>query len=161
MIILVFAVLNMIPGPPGYGGTIAAAIIFVATTMVLGRPLQIGGWLGARRLPPKLVARMLDRLRLVSRLTARFSRPRLLMLTGTRTRLATAVFIALVSLPMMLPIPFINAIPNVGIAIICLGRINRDGIAFLIGVTVALLGLGVAAAAIWGAISLAQIVLEG
>lgn len=158
-IILVLSVMNMIPGPPGYGGTIAATIILVTGAMLLGKPLGIGGWVGRRIIPEKLVERMLDRLRFLARLMARVSRPRLLFLTGQRARGPTGMFIIAVSMPMMLPIPLINAIPNVGIAIICLSRINRDGIGFVIGIVVSLIGLGVAAAAIWGAISLARIVL--
>lgn len=158
-IILVLTVMNMIPGPPGYGGTVAATIIFVTVAMLMGKPLTIGGWLGRRKIPEKLIERMLDRLRLLARLMARVSRPRLLFLTGPRARMPMGVFIIAVSLPMMLPIPLINAVPNVGIAIICLSRINRDGIGLLLGIVVSLVGLGVAAGAIWGAISLARVVL--
>jgi len=64
-----------------------------------------------------------------------------------------------VSLPMVLPIPFINAVPNTGIAVICVSRINRDGVGVLLGMLIAVIGLGIAGGAIWAAISLAQTVL--
>ena len=57
---------------------------------------------------------------------------------------------------MMLPIPFINAIPNTGICILCLGWINRDAVVIIAGIVIALLGLAIAAAAIWGVWHLAN-----
>lgn len=159
MVILVLSVLNMIPGPPGYGGTIAIAIMAVTLTMLAGRPLQLGGWVGSRPLPASLLARMIGQMRWLAGLIARVSRPRLEALTGPRTELPLGVFIFLVSLPMVLPIPFINAVPNTGIAVICVSRINRDGLGVLLGMLIALLGLAIAGGAIWAAITLAQTVL--
>jgi len=159
LVILVLAVLNMIPGPPGYGGTIAITIISVTVMTLLGRPLRLGGWVGRRALPEKLLNRMMKQMQWFAGLVARVSRPRLLSLTGPRTQLPTAIFILLVSLPMMLPIPFINAVPNTGIAIICVSRINHDGLGVLLGIVVALIGLAIAGGAIWGVAMLAGAVM--
>ncbi len=156
MIILVLSVLNMIPGPPGYGGTIALAIISATTARLLGRPLRLGGWVGERRLPPRLLQRMVAQMQWLARLISKVSRPRLRQLTGPHSERLTAVFILLVSLPMVLPIPFINAVPNTGIAVICVSRINRDGLGVLLGGLIALVGLAIAGVAIWGAMLLAR-----
>ncbi|WP_186767063.1 exopolysaccharide biosynthesis protein [Devosia ginsengisoli] len=155
LIILVLSVLNMLPGPPGYGGTLAITIISVTATTLLGRPLGLGGWIGERVLPPRLLDRMMAQMQWFARLVAKVSRPRLAMLTGARTELPTAIFILLVSVPMVLPIPFINAVPNTGIAVICVSRINRDGLGVLLGGFIALLGLAIAVAVAWGAAMLA------
>lgn len=155
LVILVLSVLNMLPGPPGYGGTLAIAIISITVTTLLRRPLRLGGWIGARALPPRLLDRMMGQMQWFAGLVARVSRPRLALLTGPRTELPTAIFILLVSLPMVLPIPFINAVPNTGIAVICVSRINRDGLGVMLGGVIALVGLAIAAGAIWGATMLA------
>jgi hypothetical protein len=156
MVILVLSVLNMIPGPPGYGGTIALAIISATIARLLGRPLRLGGRIGQRVLPEKLLARMIAQMQWLARLIAGISRPRLRHLTGPHSERLTAVFILLVSLPMVLPIPFINAVPNTGIAVICVSRINRDGLGVLLGGAIALVGLAIAGFAIWGAVLLAR-----
>jgi hypothetical protein len=131
----------------------------VTVTRLSGRPLQLGGWLGSRPLPQRLVSRMIRQLHWLASLIARLSRPRLEALTGPHTELPVAIFIFVVSLPMILPIPFINAVPNTGIAIICASRINRDGLGVLLGALVALVGLAIALGAIWAAISLSLQVL--
>src|SRR5690606_11047157 len=48
MAILVLSVLNMIPGPPGYGGTVAIAMMGVTLAMLLGWPLRLDGRIGQR-----------------------------------------------------------------------------------------------------------------
>jgi hypothetical protein len=161
LVILVLAVLNMIPGPPGYGGTIAIAIITATVAMLRGKPMRLGGWVGERVLPPNLLRRMIEQMRWLASHVARVSQPRLEVLTGPRSELWAGMFILLVSLPMILPIPFINAVPNTGIAVICVSRINRDGLGVLIGGVISLLGLAIAAGAIWAAISLTQSVMGG
>jgi hypothetical protein len=106
-----------------------------------------------------MITAMLGRLAFLARLLARLSRPRLEMLTGESAKIPTGLLVMLISLPMALPIPFINAVPNVGIAIICVSRINRDGLGVVIGAIVGLLGVAIAIAIFWGAINLAQNVL--
>ncbi|MET3927303.1 exopolysaccharide biosynthesis protein [Devosia sp. 2618] len=159
LVVLVLSVLNMLPGPPGYGGTLAITIISVTIATLLGRPLRLGGWIGRRHLSSKLLERLVTQMQWFARLVAKVSRPRLEFLTGPRTEFPTGCFILLVSLPMVIPIPFINAVPNTGIAIICVSRINRDGLGVLLGGFVAIIGLVIAAGAVWAAISLARTVL--
>lgn len=161
MVILVLAVLNMIPGPPGYGGTIAIAMMTATVAMLRGQPMALGGWVGQRALPPKLLRRMIEQMRWLAGLVARVSQRRLEGLTGPRSELWVGIFILLVSLPMILPIPFINAVPNTGLAVICVSRINRDGLGVLLGGVISLVGLAIAAGAVWAAVSLAQTVMGG
>ena len=156
MVVMVLSVLNMIPGPPGYGGTIALAIMSATLARLLGKPLRIGGWIGRRMLPEKLLQRMIGQMQWLARLIGRLSRPRLEILTGPRSERLTAAFIFLISLPMVVPIPFINAVPNTGIAVICVSRLNRDGLGVLIGGVIAVIGLGIAITAIWAATMLAR-----
>lgn len=155
LVILVLSVLNMLPGPPGYGGTLAVTMMAVTIATLLGRPLRLGGWIGRRRLPPRLLEKMMGQMQWFAGIVARVSRPRLSMLTGPRTEWATAIFVLLVSLPMVIPIPFINAVPNTGIAVICVSRINHDGVGTLLGGLIAIVGLAIAGGAIWGVVTLA------
>ena len=87
---------------------------------------------------------------------ARVSRPRYLLVSAPVFQPVLALFIIAVSLPMMLPIPFINAIPNAGICVLCLGWVNRDAVVIIAGIVLALVGLTIAGAAIWGVWHLAN-----
>jgi hypothetical protein len=140
-IILAFCVLNMIPGPPGYGGTVALVIALVALAMVRHRPVRLPRLIGERRVSPRFVVRMLDRLRWLAGLIGRLSRPNMVWLTGPQTSRPIGLLIMVLCLPMMVPIPFMNAIPNVGLTIICISRLNQNGLGVVLGIAIAALGV--------------------
>ena len=154
LVLLVFSVLNMIPGPPGYGESLAVAMVGFAVAMLLDAPLALPRWLGERKLPVQALLRVAGVFGRVAGFIGRFSKPRLLVFSAPFLRPALAVFIIVVSVPMALPIPLINAVPNVGLAVLCLSWLNRDGIGVVLGIVIAMIGLGIAVAAIWGAYQL-------
>lgn len=151
VVLLVFSVLNMIPGPPGYGETLAVVMVGFALAMLVDAPIRLPVWLGERQLPVGALLRMTGLFARIARFVGRFSRPRLVALSAPAARPFLAVFIIIVSLPMTLPIPLINAVPNVGICVLCLGWINRDAVAVIAGALIAIAGFVLACLAIWGA----------
>ncbi|QQR40695.1 exopolysaccharide biosynthesis protein [Devosia rhizoryzae] len=160
LLLLVAALFNMIPGPPGFGGTIAWTTFLIALAMVLDRPIRLPPFIGNRKLPLKLLVRASDQVVRVTDVLARFSRPRLRWLTGAGMNLPYGIVVMIVSVVMALPIPLINAIPNVGLCIIAFSMLNRDGAGVIIGVAVAAIGLIVAAAAIFGAYHLGMSAID-
>ncbi len=154
LVIFVFSLLNMIPGAPGYGGIVALAMFGFALAMLLGRPLRLPRFVGDRRVPVKLLLKLLARLLRYSQWLARISFPRLQSLTGPRTGRPFALIVMVLCLPMVVPIPFMNAIPNVGVALMCLSRLNRDGLGLIIGIVIGAIGFLVDAWVIWTVISL-------
>jgi len=154
VVLLVFCVLNMVPGPPGYGGTIAIATFSFALAMVLDKPIRLPKFIGDRGLPLKLLTNMLGKLARASTWAGRLSRPRLQFLAGNHAKRPVGFFIMGVCVLMMLPIPFINAVPNVGLSIICFSMLNRDGAGVLLGGVVSIIGLLIGVLSIYVAVSL-------
>jgi hypothetical protein len=141
LIILVFCVLNMLPGPPGYGGTIAIVVFFIALAMVRGKQVRLPSIIGKRKVSSRLLLGMLKRLAWLASWLARFTAPRLTALTDERATMALGILIMILCVPMVVPIPLMNAIPNVGLTIICLARLNRDGFGMLLGIAVGIIGV--------------------
>jgi hypothetical protein len=126
----------------------------VAMAMVLGRPVRLPGILGDRKLP---VAPLLEASEQVVRVTgiiARFSRPRLRWLTGAAATVPYGIFTMVLGAAMTVPVPLINAVPNVGLCVLAFSMLNRDGAGAIIGVVVCLLGLAIEVGLIFGAINL-------
>jgi len=160
LLLLVVSLFNMIPGPPGYGGTIACATCLIAFAMLMGRPIRLPGIIGNRRLNLDMLVRASDQVTKVAGILARVSRPRQRWLTSAAANVPYAVFVMVVSLVMVLPIPFINAVPNVGLCIIAFSMLNRDGVGVVIGVIATLLGLVVAGAILFGAFHLGMAAID-
>lgn len=154
LLILMLTLLNMIPGPPGFGGLLAWTTFAVALAMVLGRPVRLPGILGNRKLPVAPLLKGSEQVVKVSGIIARFSRPRMRWVTGAAASIPYGVFAMVISVAMTVPIPFSNAVPNVGLCVLAFSMLNRDGIGAAIGATICLIGLGVEIALILGAINL-------
>ncbi|NGP17537.1 exopolysaccharide biosynthesis protein [Devosia aurantiaca] len=156
LLLLVAALFNMIPGPPGFGGTIAGTTFLIALAMVLDRPIRLPPpIIGNRKLPLKLLIRASDQVVRVTDILARFSRPRMRWLTGAGMNLPYGVIVMLVSVIMAIPIPFINAIPNVGLCIVAFSMLNRDGGGVIIGLIATAIGVVIDAVIIFGVAYLA------
>lgn len=154
LLILMLTLLNMIPGPPGFGGIIAWTSFAVALAMLLGRPVRLPPILGKRKLPVTPLLKASEQVVKVTGIIARFSRPRFRWLTGAAATIPYAVFAMIISVAMTLPIPFANAVPNVGLCVLAFSMLNRDGVGAIIGTLICLIGLGVEIALILGAINL-------
>lgn len=147
--IMLFALLNLLPGPPGYNFLMAVAIFAVGIAMLMRHPMNFGAWFGRMPLPMRVVQKLLDALAVIVRWAARVSAPRWRALTGP----GAAPFIALAAivfgLANMAPIPFMNLIPSAGLAVLCMGVLNEDGLAVLLGLTIGLLGTALTLFSIW------------
>jgi Uncharacterized ABC-type transport system, permease components len=154
LLILMLTLLNMIPGPPGFGGTIAWTTFAVALAMVLGRPIRLPGIIGNRKLPLNALLKASEQVARVSAIIARFSRPRLRWMTGAAATIPYGIFTMAVSVTMTIPIPFINAVPNVGLCVLAFSMLNRDGAGVMLGTAVCLVGLAIEALLIFGVVNL-------
>lgn len=147
--LMVFALLNLLPGPPGYNFLIALAMVALSVAMLMRRPIELGKWSERIRLPIKIIQKLLDVLALIVRWAARVSQPRWRALTSDGAHPFIAVLSIGLSVLNMLPIPFANFLPSVGIAVICMGVLNRDGVAVLVGAVVGLVGAMLTLVAVW------------
>lgn len=160
LLILMLTLLNMIPGPPGFGGTIAWTTFAVALAMVLGKPIRLPGIIGNRKLPVAPLLKASEQVVRVTGIIARFSRPRMRWLTGAAATVPYGIFTMVLSVAMTVPIPFINAVPNVGLCVLAFSMLNRDGIGAVIGTVICLVGLGIEIALIFGAVNLGMHAVE-
>jgi hypothetical protein len=152
--ILIFCLLNLLPGPPGYSIIIGAAIMAFSLMMILERPMGLWGFVGDRNVPLKLLLRVLETLARFTSLIARVSSPRYPALTGRLAIPLIGVFGILMGIGMLNPVPFTNTLPSIGMAVVCVGMLNHDGIACLTGVIIGIIGLILFVVSIWLTINL-------
>ena len=55
------------------------------------------------------------------------------------------------AMAVMLPLPFTNFVPAMGIAVISLGLLEEDGVTIFVGLLIGLVGLAIVAAVLFGA----------
>lgn len=141
---LLFALLNLIPLPPGSSFILGAPLVVLSAQVALGlRKI----WLPARVLRVSVrtsdlgnvVRKTAPHLRRVERLL----NPRLTALfTGGGDRVIGVICLVLAVL-LFLPIPFANMLPALAIAFFSLALLEKDGIAALVGLVVTGIACGV------------------
>jgi len=143
--LLIFALPNMVPVPlPGLSTVLGAPMVLFAAQLMLGHPKP---WLPAR-LSKLSIARetfvtMAGASRGYLERVERFLKPRWLVLTDGRGERMLGAVCLLLSLILILPIPFGNMLPAFAVALIAVGILEKDGICVTIGLAVATFSVSV------------------
>lgn len=147
--LFVFSLLNLLPGPPGYGVMVGLVLIALAVLLTIDHPLHLWGLVGKRRLPLKGLVKLFGILRWITRAVSRVSAPRLMVLTSRPAMPAIGAFTVVLGLTLLVPIPFSNVLPTIGLALLSLGILNRDGLFVILGGVVGVGGMVVVVVATW------------
>lgn len=158
--LVVFALPNLIPMPPGATLVLGLPLIFVAWQMMVSReqkvwlPRKIGTYTFDRSSFSNVVTRLLPWLERAERLI----RPRHWFLDNRfaeRILGAVALFLAIL---VFLPIPFGNWLPAFALGIIGFAHSERDGISLIVGVVIGALSVLLAGTVVFTAGALLALV---
>lgn len=146
-LMLIFALPNVLPTPPGTSAVLGAPLIFLAAQLLLRRPTP---WLPeiiasrsmARTDFAAIVARAVPWLARAERLL----QPRLEFLTRPPCEQIIGFICLLLAVILFLPIPLGNMLPALAICLFSLAILERDGLAALIGVALSVLSVVL----VWG-----------
>jgi hypothetical protein len=148
-LLLLFAVPNALPTPPGTSGILGLPLLYLSVQMVLGRlpwlPKIIAARSMARRDFAALVERVIPWLDRADRLMA----PRLQWLCGPRAQQALGIACLVLAVVLFLPIPLGNMLPAFAICLIALGVLERDGLWIVLGLLTGTISLVVVSGVIW------------
>lgn len=135
LLLFVVAIPTLIPVlPPGASGVVGMIYIALGAQIVAGLAHP---WLPRRvrshRLSPKAVNAIKERgVSLMERIE-KMSRPRWLFVENSLLIRLLALLIILNGIILFLPIPFMNTLPAMGILVMGIGLLNRDGVFLLAG----------------------------
>ena len=144
-VMLLFAIVNMLPWPPGGTTLTGAPLLFLSAELAWGRDsLWLPRWLGRASVKRDRFRTLSGRLMKIIRFSEALSRPRLYFLTGRLGQGLIGLACLCLSAILVLPVFGGNLIPAVAIGFFSLGIMQRDGLAVLLGwimtgVTVAVL----------------------
>nr|WP_066426242.1 exopolysaccharide biosynthesis protein [Anabaena sp. 4-3] len=149
----------LLPMPPGLTGPFGAACLCLSVQMILGRRSP---WLPKRiaryKFPRPFAHVLLQNLRRVTKVLEKITRPRLTKIANyDLTWRINGLCISWLTLLLMLPVPFTNPIPTVGILLLAVATIESDGLLIWIsyGITILITMLfGFIGYALWLAPSL-------
>jgi hypothetical protein len=120
----------LFPHVPGWTAVPGSACILLALQMAIGRRTP---WLPGRiarfAFPKTLASMLLKGLGGVSRVLEKVARPRLSWIaTNPHVWQLNGIFIAWLTVLLILPIPFTNPIPTIGILLLVVATLEADGL---------------------------------
>ena len=137
-LLLVFAFPNILPTPPGLAGILGLPLIYLSSQLMLGRL----PWL-----PPFIANRSITRETFVNLVTRaipwlaraeRMLKQRLWLLVSPPAQRFLGAVCLILSLVLVLPIPFGNMLPSIAVCVLAMGLLERDGLWIVAGLASAL-----------------------
>lgn len=143
LIMLILAVPNLVPIPaPGLSAIVGLPLTVLMLQMSLGYETpRLPRALERRKISLSQLRRTLLRAIGYAQRLETFVRPRCLFMLRAPIDRLTGVTATLLSLIIMLPVPFGNAIPALAICLIAIGLLRGDGLTVLIGLVSAAVGV--------------------
>lgn len=131
----------MVPVPPGLATVLGFGCFFLAVQMALGKRSP---WLPQKvacfKFPHWFILQLLQNLKRVTKIFEKLTRPRLLEVAeNPYAWRGNGVCIAWLTLLLMLPIPFTNPLPTMGILLLVVATLEADGLLMCVGYVLSVL----------------------
>ncbi|QUS35871.1 exopolysaccharide biosynthesis protein [Falsirhodobacter algicola] len=159
-LLLIFALPNVLPTPPGTSGILGLPLIFLAAQLMLGRAPWLPAFIATRSMERTAFAALVGKMTPILGRAEKLLVPRLPMMIGPATERFVGAALLILALVLALPIPLGNMLPALAMTIISLGMLERDGLWVIVGLLVGILSLVIVWGVVWalvaGAIFLIQ-----
>jgi hypothetical protein len=127
-LMLLFALPNVLPAPPGLSGVLGLPLLYLSVQLMLGRVPWLPGFIGDRSMPRDRFAQLVARLGPWLARAERLLRPRWSLLVSHGAERVLGAICLVLAAVLALPIPFGNMLPAFAICLIALGILERDGV---------------------------------
>jgi len=151
-LLLTFALINILPLPPGATTVTGIPLLILTAQMAVGRdrpwfPRRVD----QRGLTKEELCRLIEKMLPLERRVERIFKPRLCALTNHRAARVIGVVSLILSIILWLPIPLGNHAPALSMSLFAMALIYRDGLLVALGAlatlaSIALLSLSIGAA---------------
>lgn len=143
LLMVIFA-LVIIFLPPGITAIPALPIVFFSVQMIMGRDAPwLPKWLGNKTIKRSSLAALIVKTSPKLRKVEKLLRPRLSFAASPTGERVIGMFALTFALSIVVPLPFTNFLPSMGIILMSLGMLSKDGIPIVLGMLVGTTGITV------------------
>ena len=160
-LLMIFALPNVLPSLPGTSGILGLPLVYLTSQMMLGRLPWLPKFIANRSLPRDSFAALIDRVEPWLAWSERCLLPRLNWLVNERAERLIGGVALVLSVILILPIPFGNMLPALAICLFALGLMEHDGVWVLAGVGVSGAAVLVVAGVLYALAKSVIFVLQG
>lgn len=159
LLLLLFAAPNVLPvSIPGLSAVLAMPLLLLAFHLVLGwRSPVLPRFVGERSISRARFAAIAERIGPALNRVERGLRPRWGWLTHSSVQRLVGLLVVILALAIAIPFPLSNSLPGLGVCVIALGLLERDGLAIAVGCGIGLVALVAIGGLIFGGLEAAQL----
>ena len=136
-LLLIFAFPNILPTPQETADILDLPLLFLTAQMMLGLDPWLPGFIARRSMARSTFQALVERITPWLSRAERLLRARMELLAHPRAQRLLGALCLIVSVALVLPVPFANLVPSVALCIIGLGVLERDGLWIVLGVLAA------------------------
>ena len=141
LMILVLPNCVPIPVPPGVSTVLSLPLLFLSLQMIWGYEYPwLPSWLKRKKLRRSFLANMISKAAPKLKKIEKILRPRLSIASSQTGEKLIGVFTLMFAVSIAVPLPLTNFLPGIGILIMSLGLLSRDGVVILIGAFIGIAG---------------------
>ncbi|HQU99194.1 MAG TPA: exopolysaccharide biosynthesis protein [Nitrosomonas sp.] len=134
-----------IPAPPGYTTLFSLPLFIFSLQMIFGMHAPwLPEWLERKSIEKTILEKMLIKADPWLKKIEKYMKPRLTYIAASTWERFIGIFAFVFAISIAIPLPLTNFLPGLGILIMSLGLVNRDGLTILSGMLVGTVGIGVA-----------------
>ncbi len=134
-----------LPIPPGLTMVPAIPLIIFSIQMMRGMDSPwLPKWIGARRIKRSTVALVVEKTAPYLKRVEKLMRPRFSLASSASGEKIIGLFALLFSVAIFIPLPFIHMVPAIGILLMSLGLLSKDGVPIIMGMIVGSMGIAFA-----------------
>lgn len=160
-LLLIFALPNVLPSLPGTSAVLGLPLVYLTSQLMLGRVPWLPKFIANRSLPRSDFAGLIERMEPWLARSEKILRPRLTWLVSETAERVIGAVMLLLSVILILPIPFGNMLPALAITLFALGLMERDGVMVIAGAVMTMLSLAIVAGVLFALAKSLLFVLQG
>lgn len=158
-LVLIFALPNAIPMPPGTSSVLGTPLVFLTAQLALARSPWLPKFIANRSVSRPDFAAVVVRLAPWLARAEKLLKPRLLWMTSSIGERFIGLVCLCLSVVLVLPIPFGNMLPAAAICLMALGLLERDGLWMIAGLVTTVISIALVAGVLVGMAKAAMFVL--
>ncbi len=145
ILMVIFSLPVSLPIPPGVASIPSIPLLIFSMQMVMGMDSPwLPKWLGEKCIKRTTVAYMVEKTAPYLRKVEKLLKPRLSFMSSTMGERLIGIFSLIFAIAILIPFPMTNLIPALGILIMSLGLLSKDGLVIIGGMIVGSIGISLA-----------------
>jgi hypothetical protein len=135
LVVLLFALIGIMPGPPGFSSLVGLPFLLVAVQMMIGyRTPWLPRVILRREYRRSDLLRLTERAQPVLRRLEKLCRPRMQVMFRLLPPALLGALMSLLAFCVMIPLPLTNSIPSFAAVILSVAIIGADGLVLMVGI---------------------------